>query len=137
MNKKLTVLTISLALLIGVAASAQTIHLKAQVPFNFIAGNTMFSAGQYELLSTGSGDKILVIRSLDSKGGILLLSNPCQSLNPTDRTKLVFHRYGQRYFLSEVWIRGNSIGHEVPPSSREVEVARDFSQDEVILVAKR
>jgi len=50
----------------------------------------------------------------------------------------VFHRYGQRYFLSQVWMKGDNIGHQVPASSWEVEVAKDFSMDEVVvLVAKR
>lgn len=138
MNKKLVVLTMSLALLMSAAASAQTVHLKANVPFNFIAGHTRFPAGQYELLSTGNGDSVLVIRSLDSKPQALVLSNSCESRCPSAGTKLVFHRYGQRYFLSQVWMKGDNIGHQVPASSWEVEVAKDFSMDEVVvLVAKR
>jgi hypothetical protein len=51
MNKKLVVLAMGLALLMSAGASAQTVHLKTNVPFNFIAGRTTFPAGQYELQS--------------------------------------------------------------------------------------
>ena len=137
MNKKLLVLAMSLALLMSAAASAQTIHLKVVVPFGFNAGNTMLPPGLYDIQSTGNGYKVLAIRSMNSTAAVVLISHSCESLHPTDRTRLVFHRYGQRYFLSQVWLQGNHIGHQLPPSPREVEVARDFSKDEVILVAKR
>jgi len=136
-NKKLVVLAIGLVLLMTAAASAQTVHLKVNVPFNFIAGYTTFPAGQYDIQSTGDGDKVLSIRSLNSKAGAFLISNSCESLNPVASTKLVFHRYGYRYFVSEVWMQGDNTGHQVPASSREVEVAKDFSMDKVVLVAKR
>jgi hypothetical protein len=136
-NKKLVVLAMSLTLLMIAAASAQTVHLKASVPFNFIAGHTRFPAGEYELLSTGNADSALVIRSLDSKPQALVLSNSCESRSAPAATKLVFHRYGQRYFLSQVWMQGDNIGHQLQASSWEVEVAKDFSVDEVVLVAKR
>jgi hypothetical protein len=137
MNKKLVVIAMGLALLMSAVASAQTVHLKTNVPFNFIAGHTRFPAGQYELLSTGNGDNVLEIRSLNSKDAALVLSNSCESRDAAAQTKLVFHRYGNRYFLSAVWTQGDNVGHQVRSGSWEVEVAKDSQMSEVVLIAKR
>jgi hypothetical protein len=137
MNKKLIVLVVGLALLMTAGASAQTIHLKTDVPFKFIVGRTTFPAGQYELLSTGIGDNVLMIRSLNSKDAALVLSNLSESREVSAQTKLVFHRYGQRYFLAEVWMIGDNASRRVQASSWEVEVAKDFSMEKVVLLAKR
>ena len=126
---------IGLGLVLTAAAYAQTIHLKTNVPFSFIVGRTMFPAGQYEVQSTGNGDFVLVIRGLSSGPQALVLSNSCESREPSPRTTLIFHRYGQRYFLSEVWMRGNSIGRRTLTSSREIEIAKDSSMEKVVLLA--
>lgn len=136
MNKKLVVLAMGLGLLMTAAAHAQSIHLKVNVPFTFTAGGVMLPAGKYDVISQGNGDKALWIRDFNSKAGALVLSISCESLQPSLSSKLVFHRYGQRYFLSEVWIRGDTLGHQVPAGSREVEVAKDSSMDAVVLAAK-
>jgi hypothetical protein len=78
-----------------------------------------------------------VIRSLHSKDVAMLLSNSCESRDAAAQTKLVFHRYGQRYFLSAVWMQGDNIGHQVPATAWEVEVAKDVAMNEVVLLAKR
>lgn len=137
MNKKVILLVTGLALLMSAAARAQSIHIRTVVPFNFIAGHTNFPAGEYELLLTGMGNNVLVIRSLNSKDAALVLSNMCESRDVSTHTELVFHRYGLRYFLAEAWMIGDNAGRQLPASSREVEVAKDFSMDKVVLIAKR
>ena len=56
-------------------------------------------------------------------------SNAAQSLKPADKTKLVFNRYGNHYFLSEIWVNGATRGRQLPKTSREKELAKDFAQD--------
>jgi hypothetical protein len=136
MNKKVVVVAIGL-LLLTMAGSAQTIHLKATVPFSFSAGKTTFPAGQYELKSLGIEGNILAISGLDSKAGALVIVNSNHAVEPANRTKLIFHRYGRQYFLSEVWVEGNTSGQLLPPPSREREIAKELSKEDVILMAKR
>lgn len=53
-------------------------------------------------------------------------------------SKLVFNRYGNRYFLSQVWSAGKSRGQKLSRSDREKEVAqvaRIETQGQVTLVA--
>lgn len=137
MNKKLVILAMGLGLVLTAAAYGQTIRLKMNVPFSFIVGRITFPAGQYEVQSMGNGDAVLVIRGLSSGPQALVLSNSCESREPSLRPTLIFHRYGQRYFLSEVWMRGNSIGRRTLTSSWEIEIAKDSSMEKVILLASQ
>jgi hypothetical protein len=136
-SKKLLAIALALPLLITAAASAQTVHMRVSVPFNFIAVGATLPAGEYDIQSLGADEKMLVIRNLKSASGILVFSNSCESLNASSRTKLVFHRYGDRYFLSELWVEGQKSGHQVTPRERELEVAMDFPRDEVVLSMAR
>ena len=137
MKKYLFTIALALPLLMAAAASAQTIHMRVTVPFNFIADGTTLPAGQYDIQTLGTTGKLLSIRNLNSWAGILVLSNSSESSNPSSRTKLVFHRYGNRYFLAELWVQGHNTGNQVAPASHEKEVAMDFPRDEVVLLMAR
>jgi hypothetical protein len=41
---------------------------------------------------------------------------------------MVFRRYGDQYFLGEVWIAGTIVGRELTNSRKERQVARDFAK---------
>ena len=123
-------------LLVTVSASAQTVSLKANIPFNFIVTGKTLPAGEYTIQSLSTIARVLVLRSAQESGQ-MVMPNPCQSARPSEKSKLVFHRYGDRYFLSQIWTAGNSSGAEFPQSSREAEVAMDFPRQDVVLIASR
>jgi hypothetical protein len=56
-------------------------------------------------------------------------SNLAQTLEPANKTKLVFNLYGKQYFLSQIWVAGEHLGHQLPKTSREKELARDIAQN--------
>ena len=113
---------------------AQTTALKANIPFNFSVAGKSLPTGEYTIQSVGTGNRVLVLRGSD-KSSKMVMANSCESAKPSDKTKLVFHRYGDRYFLKQIWVAGNNAGREIPTTRREEEVARDFSMQEVVLVA--
>ena len=137
MKTKLMLFATALALLMTTAASAQTIKLTANVPFSFIVDRATLPAGDYLLESMNDQGSVLAIRDQNSKVKSLVMSNSCSTLKAVTDTKLIFHRYGNRYFLKQIWVAGNDAGHELPISPREKEVARDFSMQEVVLMAAR
>ena len=63
-------------LLVAACANAQSINVKANVPFDFTVGKSNLSAGTYNIqsISTGTG-KVLVIRSEDSANSMLASAN--------------------------------------------------------------
>ena len=136
MNKKLLSLAMSLALLIGAAAQAQTTHLKVTVPFEFTAGNLQLPAGEYEVTALGSwGGPTLSIYNVNSKAASVVLSSSCRSQKSTAKGKLVFYRYGHEYFLAEVWNQNSFTGSQIKINPQQTELAKNQSKDEVVLVA--
>ncbi len=135
MKKTLTLFAAALAVLVTTVANAQSVHMKADIPFNFIISGATLPAGEYSVASVDVGGHVLLISDLSSQKNKLILVNSCRSAKTATKTKLVFHRYGDRYFLNQIWVAGNDAGHEIPTSRRENEVARDGSMQEVVLVA--
>ncbi len=137
MKRNLLLFAATLALVVTTAASAQTIKVTATVPFSFIVNRATLPAGEYLVQSLDDHGKVLAIRDLDTNATNLVLSNSCTSLKSASQTKLIFHRYGKRYFLNQIWVEGNNSGHEFRPSPREKEVAKDSSERDVVLMATR
>jgi hypothetical protein len=117
-------------LLVAGSAIAQTVHVRGNIPFNFAVGNKTFPAGTYDIRTISSGDsKTLRLRSEDNNASVMVNSNAAETLEPPNHTKLVFNHYGKRYFLSQIWVKGETQGRQLPKSSREKEMARDVAQN--------
>ncbi len=136
MKKNLLSLAMSLAVLMSAAAQAQTTHMKLSAPFEFTAGNVQLPAGEYEVEAMGPwGGSTLSVHNVNSNAESVILSSSCKSKRPASDAKLVFHRYGQHYFLAEVWNRNSSLGHQIQINSRQTELAKHQAQDQVVLIA--
>jgi hypothetical protein len=122
-------------LLVTASAYAQIGVVKANVPFNFIVEKAELPAGTYLIDSLGLTGKAMTIQSVDRKVIKMVLPNACESTRAQETTKLVFHRYGDQYFLAQVWTAGNDQGEELPTSRREREVAMDHPSQNVVVVA--
>jgi hypothetical protein len=135
-KKNLLSLAMSLALLMSAAAQAQTTHMKVTVPFEFTAGNVHLPAGEYEVTALGPwGGRTLSVHNVNSNAGTVVVSNSCRSQKPAADSKLVFHRFGQQYFLAEVWNQSSFAGSEIEINPRQTELAKNQSKDEVVLIA--
>ena len=116
-------------LLVAGSAIAQTVHVRGNIPFNFSVGNKTFPAGTYDIRTTSSDGKMLLLQARDSHASTIVASNAAENLKPAPKAKLVFNQYGSRYFLSEIWVNGATSGRQLPKTSREKELARDVAQD--------
>ena len=128
---------VTLSLLVNIPImSAQTIAM-ASVPFAFTVANTEMSAGNYVITSV-SDSAIVVINRV--KGfSVISLFHSEQPRNYNDATKLVFHRYGDTYFLSQVARGSGETVIQLPVSKQESEAqqnARSGSAKEVVVAAK-
>jgi hypothetical protein len=98
-------------------------HIRAKIPFNFVVGNKKLPAGEYFLGNAQTtSDSVLAISSRNGVANTLTIS--AQIRTPTDTTKLIFHRYGDQYFLFQVWQMGVTTGRAVPKSRAERDVER-------------
>jgi hypothetical protein len=131
---------IGLGLLLATASAyAQTGVVKANVPFNFIVEKTQIPAGEYLIQNISQTGTAMSIESSDRKLVKVVLPNACESTQAPEKTKLVFHRYGDQYFLAQIWTEGNDRGRELPRTQRESEVAMSYpaAQDVVVVATLR
>jgi hypothetical protein len=122
-------------LLLATAAQAQTMNVKGNIPFDFAVGNHAYSAGEYTVKSLSQGSPAIRIDNADESEKGITLSNACQKAQPATETTLVFRRLGNNYFLYQVWTEGNTLGREFPISKAEVQLAKNYSKPELVIVA--
>ncbi|HYT24426.1 MAG TPA: hypothetical protein VEW05_29835 [Candidatus Polarisedimenticolia bacterium] len=81
----------------------------------------------------------LLIRNTEGKTAMMVITSPASVNGPQANSKLVFHRYGGQYFLSQVWTAGSTRGSELPKSAKEKEqalAAQNVAPDQVTIVAR-
>jgi hypothetical protein len=109
------------------------------IPFAFTAGNATLPAGEYRVQKMDRNSAVLLIHCWDARASALVITNAAQAKEPQTESKLVFNRYGNRYFLSQVWTSGSIRGRQLPISPREKEMpqlARNETKTEITLVAR-
>ena len=134
---KRAMLGVALMLVSAGAAFSQMggTRITAQVPFDFVLGNKAVPAGEWTVKSvTTSG--VLWIQNADAKVGLLSAPLIDPSSEPARSCALVFHRYNNRYFLSEIKIEGSTIAYRLPESKSEAEMrAQNVTATEEVLLA--
>jgi hypothetical protein len=113
--------------------------IRMKIPFTFVAGEKVLPAGEYTIQTGGSVQNSVWIRSEDASKNLVLLSHSTQPQQVQGESWLRFHRYGDRYFLSQILIDGNGTGQELPRShaEREYIASQGMTQQVVTLVARR
>ena len=102
------------------------------IPFPFVVAGHTLPAGRY--IVSRVNETAMEIRGSKS-AGMFVLTNAAQRSGSDNSSKLVFHRYENTNFLSQVWITGNDRGREVPASRAEHEMAAKTIQKSNIVVA--
>ncbi len=123
-------------LLMAACASAQSVNVKANVPFDFVVGNATLPAGAYSIQSINyeSGSSALVIRGDNGKAGRLVASNAAEKLEAAATSHLLFHRHGDTYFLAQIWMQGEQHGRALRQTRRETEMAKNLRPSENVIV---
>ena len=127
--KGLAMLMVTLAVAAASAAVANgqaKARLVAQVPFEFMVADQTLRAGEYRVAAIDqSGDTIAITNSCGDN--TIRLSMPAERNGRDKAAKLVFHRYGSTYFLSQVWMAGEGTGRELPKSKQERATERELT----------
>lgn len=113
--------------------------LLVNIPFGFTAGRMVLPAGEYRVQKSAHDSQALLIQRTDQSAATLVSSSAAQANAPQTQSQLVFHRYGNRYFLSNVWTAGSSRGRELPKSAKEKKqalVAGNETPNQVTIVAE-
>ena len=127
-------------LLVAACANAQSLNVKANVPFDFVVDKDTLPAGDYSIrsINDATGGRTLVIQN-GTRSLKLVNPNIADSLKPAKTSHLLFHRYGDEYFLAQIWVQGEKVGRQFKMSRREAEIAMNHqpSDDVIVLAALR
>jgi hypothetical protein len=111
-------------------ASAQ---MRANIPFDFSASGSNLIAGEYTLETTGDTNQVLQMCNLRQHACVLMIASQVESKAHNDPGKLVFNRYGDQYFLSQIWSR--SLVRTLPQDRRERQLAKSGAEPVVAVIA--
>jgi hypothetical protein len=98
---------------------AQSETVRANVPFDFTVGRQLLPAGTYTIKAKSSG--LIVIKNQDKPITALTIAGPDGNKSPKGG-KLMFHRYGDQYFLSEILCDSAGMDLAFRPSKLEKRV---------------
>jgi len=126
-----TIALFGLLVTLAVAANAQTAgrsELRASVPFEFSVGQTSLPACEYTiaLVNPASDQVILRISARDGSRNAMVHMFSVKGKSATN-SMLVFHRYGDRYFLAQAWVDGETEGLSAPKSNAERTTQRELA----------
>jgi hypothetical protein len=111
-------------------AQTQSGDMVVDVPFAFVVAGQSLPAGHYIVKSVD--EKTVRIFNAQTTG--LFVPTHSTLRNNSDGSKLVFHQYGNTYFLSAVWLTGNRTGRELFRSRAEHELAQRKTEMELAVV---
>ncbi len=121
-------LIVVLAFASAVAAKAQSSdRIVADIPFEFSVGDESMPSGQYAVKTANSQGNVLMIQSNDAKSSAMRFTNPIEENKNNTHSRLVFHRYGERYFLAEVWSGSDNTGRRLLKSRQERAIERELA----------
>ena len=132
MKRPVMQLGLAAAIMLCWSVQAQTINLRAQVPFPFHAGATLMPAGEYEVRDTGGA---VVVRDESSGQAVMALTNEDFRRDHPKTGVLEFNRYGGTYFLARIWTANSGQGRALLQSRRERQLAREFGLPQKIGIA--
>ena len=141
MNRVFTILT-TLSLLVALGSTSLYAHpnkLTLDIPFDFTVGTQILPAGEYTVMPiTGlAANIVLQIQSADDREVAAFLTMLVEDAKHRyEKGRLVFTRYGNDYFLSQIWWAGRASGHQLMKSSSEREVAVNATRSSALVQAR-
>jgi hypothetical protein len=140
MKRTLSIAFLAVAsLLTAGKVSAQDHAVQVTIPFDFAVSNTVLPSGTY--IVSSENQELVTIRNKDHwKLAAMALANQAD-WRYSGEGKLVFNRYGDEYFLSEIRCPNSAIIADLPTSKREEraktrEEARLQQPEQVLLAMK-
>ena len=81
------------------------------IPFAFVAEGVHLPAGHYSVYHPGD-PYLIVIEKDDGRARAMAYVHPSATSSSESSTKLVFNKYGDQYFLSQVWTEPDQEVHQ-------------------------
>lgn len=121
------VVVLALATTVASANPQAAKRIVASIPFEFSVGYKTMAAGDYSVRAVNTDGSALMIQSADGKSAAVRLSDGTERAKDKSHARLVFHKYGDRYFLAEVWNGSDRIGRQLLKSQEERAIERELA----------
>ena len=106
------------------------------IPFNFIVGGRTLPAGEYTVEpNKKDSHNVWLVQSREGNACALFATMPVRSNQTQEETKLVFRKYGDQYFFSQIWTPGGNTGRELLMPLLERELAKNATERKTIVLA--
>ncbi len=109
---------------------------RIDIPFAFMVGSAHLPAGYYNVYHPGD-PYVIVLERDDGRARAMAYVHPADSNPNESSTKLVFNKYGDQYFLSQVWNEPDQQVHHCFKCPMEKELIAKASKPEVVVVAAK
>lgn len=129
---KMRAFAIASLLVLSMMAVAKSVHaqnLVANIPFEFMTATTTLPAGDYTVTELSSG---VLLHNRAEHTSAFVMTIPGKAKREPGESKLIFNRYGNRYFLSEIWSSESKIGKQLPKSDGEKELLKELANGATI-----
>ncbi len=116
-------LTIGLSAVLGSSLlNAQTTGKigGAEISFTFQIADRVLPPGTYTISAHANG--LMELWNGETRQHTMFVAGSYMS-DKQANPRLVFNRYGDRYFLSQVWVGSDATGHVLPKGHLEKEIA--------------
>ena len=134
--KNLTMLSLVL-MLTAVSVCAQSEHSQiTNIPFSFVVGQEILPAGEYTFApNRKDSHNVWLVQCRAGRTRALFTTMPVRSSETQEKAKLIFHKYGDQYFLSQIWTPGGNSGRKLLMSRLERELAKKAIERQTIVLA--
>lgn len=107
--------------------------MKVNVPFAFGVEDLSLPAGEYYIFTATPGRTIRIVSADDKYSAVIdTLLNHAEK--PATKSRLVFHQYGDEYFLAQVWTAGRNEARNPLSGKRAMELASSGGKPRSITV---
>jgi hypothetical protein len=134
--KRMLALALIALPILAVAQMVSSTRIVGQVPFPFMVGNKHVPAGQCVIEPATQGARTLVIRNVGAKVSLFTPATPTRAKKASGSYALVFHKYGDRAFLTGIKLAEDRTVYQIPESQAEAELrAQNVTATEETLLA--
>lgn len=132
MKKRIFALIVAFSFAVSLVAPALaytfTVRIRAEIPFDFMVGGKRLPKGEY-LVESLNETGTLTIRNV-KKGKAVTFMTVRHKMTDKPKSRLIFHRYGEQYFLARIWDGTSDTVLKLNKSSAEKRAAKLAKKEE-------
>jgi len=132
---RMLAIAVTMLPLLATAQLGSSSKMVTQVPFEFVAGNKTIPAGEC-VVRAGAATGTLSISNWDAGVGTFSVTTMAGTQKDSAVNALIFHKYGDRYFLAGMKVANNQAIYQIPEGRAEKELrAQNVTETDAILLA--